>query len=63
MRVDLEKLASDLRHEGERYIAAADALDGRKKPQQRVISKEGRARIAAAQRTRWAKVRKANKAA
>jgi hypothetical protein len=62
-RLNLEKIATELRNEGTRLLSAAAALDGGKKKPGRVLSKDARARIGDAQRKRWAAVRKAAKKA
>lgn len=63
--MNIQRTAAELRAYGNRILSAADALEGGpgKKRPGRVISAQGRARIADAQRKRWAKARKAAKAA
>lgn len=56
----MKNVSKDLRVLGRTLLQTADLLDGRAKPEKhRTISAAGRNRIAAAQRARWAKVRKA----
>jgi hypothetical protein len=76
MNKPIHELAGDLRREGHAMLKAADVLDGAESRSQRPvratvtnsepvqklnISAKGRARIAAAQRARWAKVRAVSK--
>jgi hypothetical protein len=57
----LRELADEAKETARQATMAADILQGKRKPVGRVLSKDARGRIAAAQRKRWAKVRQMNK--
>lgn len=55
--MNYNKVAAELRNRGERLLTAAIALES-VQPGKRTITKEGRERIAEAQRLRWAKLKR-----